>query len=109
VIPAGSDEGTKLSTLIDLGGGGASIANAELQMNVGDRLSLSMMPAGSSRINLMGEVLRVSKGGAVAHVKFDNMSESYRDRIVGLLFRPQKEKQRSGRSGNQSIGGRGEG
>jgi c-di-GMP-binding flagellar brake protein YcgR len=102
VTVAGSEKGKRFTTLIDLGGGGASIVNGEIQAQVGDRISLSMIPAGSSKINVLGEVLRVSKGGAVAHIRFDHMSESYRDRIVGLLFKPQKA--RLG-SGNGSQGG----
>jgi len=87
----GVQEPAVLTTLIDLGGGGASLATRDMQFDVGDRVSLSVLPSREDRINLIGEVLRVSKGGKIAHIRFDKMLESSRDRIMGLLFRPQRK------------------
>jgi c-di-GMP-binding flagellar brake protein YcgR len=88
---AGPDERTQLTTLIDLGGGGASIANRELNCEAGERVSLSLLAPKKERIDIAGLVLRVSRGGKIAHVRFDHILEADRDRIMNILFRPVKK------------------
>jgi c-di-GMP-binding flagellar brake protein YcgR len=88
---AGLAERTQLTTLIDLGGGGASIANRELQCEAGERVSLSLLPPAKERIDMVGVVLRVSRGGKIAHIRFDHILEADRDRIMNILFRPVKK------------------
>jgi c-di-GMP-binding flagellar brake protein YcgR len=87
---AGVQEQAVPTTIIDLGGGGASLANEDMRFNVGDRISLSVFPASQDKINVTGGVIRISKDGKVAHVEFDHMMESNRDRIMGFLFKPPK-------------------
>ncbi len=88
---AGLEEPTQLTTLIDLGGGGASIANRELNCEAGERVSLSLIAPKKERIDIAGVVLRVSRGGKIAHVQFDHILETDRDRIMNILFRPVKK------------------
>jgi c-di-GMP-binding flagellar brake protein YcgR len=76
--------------LFDLGGGGASLSNGVTHFSVGERISLSVVPAGHPRIDVIGKVIRVSKKDSIAHLRFDGISEADRDRIMGLLFKPKK-------------------
>jgi hypothetical protein len=91
VRKAGADEGAVHTSLVDLGGGGMSLLNRDAAFEAGDRVSVSLIPSHEDRIDVAGEVLRLSKGGKIAHIRFDSMLESSRDRIIGLLFRPQKK------------------
>jgi c-di-GMP-binding flagellar brake protein YcgR len=75
------------TTLIDLGGGGASIENPEQRFTVGDHVSLSFRYGEEDQIETTGEIVRTSRKGKVAHLRFDFLSESDRDRVIGLLFR----------------------
>jgi c-di-GMP-binding flagellar brake protein YcgR len=87
---AGVQERAMLTSLIDLGGGGASLANRDMGFKVGDRIRLSVLPSGQDKIEATGEVIRISKDGKVAHIEFEHMMDSNRDRIMGLLFKPLK-------------------
>ncbi|HTP57281.1 MAG TPA: PilZ domain-containing protein [Spirochaetia bacterium] len=77
------------STLLDLGGGGASLENPRRVMKEGDLLEMSFSP-GSDTLTLPARVLRVSPGRGVIHVKFESPSESQRNRIMGFLFHQSK-------------------
>jgi hypothetical protein len=88
---AESDEPSVLSTLIDLSGGGVSLVNRDLQFRAGDRISISLVASRTKRIYVAGNVLRISRGGKTIHVEFRDMLESSRDRIIRLLFKPEKK------------------
>lgn len=91
VKAASVDEPARLTILIDLGGGGASIAKGEMHLEVGERISLWVHSAEKEKIDVTATVLRLSRGNKIAHIKFDNILESDRDRIMNLLFRPKKK------------------
>jgi hypothetical protein len=82
----GSGEQPVLSTFQDLGGNGASLRNPAKRFRPGEALELTFLAAGE-RFTLVAEVLRVSKGGEVLHVRFAPMPETTRDRIIGSLFK----------------------
>jgi c-di-GMP-binding flagellar brake protein YcgR len=88
---AESDESSILTTLIDLSGGGASIMNRDMLFSSGDRISISLAASRTKRIYITGDVLRMSRGGKTIHVEFADMLESSRDRIIKLLFTPEKK------------------
>ena len=82
----GSEDKPVLSTFLDLGGNGASLRNPAKRFHPGEALELTFLAAGE-RFTLVAEVLRVSKGGEVLHVRFAPMRETTRDRIIGSLFK----------------------
>ncbi len=88
---AESEEHSVLSTLIDLSGGGASLVNRDMLFRAGDRISISLAASRTKRIYITGDVIRMSRGGKTIHVEFGNMLESSRDRIIRLLFMPEKK------------------
>jgi c-di-GMP-binding flagellar brake protein YcgR len=86
----GVGEETIDTTLFDLGGGGASLSNRDARFVVGDRVSLFVASSSLNRIQLTGEVIRVSKNSAIAHIRFSGISEPERDRIMGFVLKPQE-------------------
>ncbi len=74
------------SQLLDLGGEGASLLNPGRSLSAGDLVELSFR-VGSESFQLTAEVLRVSRDGQLAHVRFHGLREADRDRLLGTLFR----------------------
>lgn len=90
---AGTQEHYALTTLIDLGGGGASIANPDEQFVIRDKLSLTFFTPGRNRMSLAATVVRVSENGKTLHVSFGAMQESSRDHIIRFLLQKKGTKQ----------------
>lgn len=82
-----SSEKPKPTVLLDLGGGGASLRNPDSLLEKGDdvRIYLSRGPRDWLPIN--GEVVRLSRNGAVAHVRFGHLEDRQRDQIVRIVNR----------------------
>ncbi len=74
------------SQLLDLGGDGASLANPGRKLSAGDLPELTFRAGGES-FRLSAEVLRVSRGAQVLHVRFHGLRDVDRDRLLGVLFR----------------------
>jgi len=74
------------SQLLDLGGDGASLVNPQRKLSAGDLPELSFRVGGES-FRLTAEVLRLSRGGQVLHVRFHGLRDADRDRLLGILFR----------------------
>jgi hypothetical protein len=72
------------TTLLDLGGGGASLRNPWELMRKGDWLQMSFSP-GPGRLTVAAHIVRVSGNGTAIHVKFVSLSETARDRILAFL------------------------
>ncbi len=87
IKPKDSEERHVRSTLVDLGGGGASLINTEMNFRPSDGIDLFFSTSKESRIALSAEVIRVSGDGQTLHVAFGHMPESSRDRIIHYLFR----------------------
>jgi hypothetical protein len=85
VRPADSLEVPHASTLIDVSAGGASLQNPLQLLKKGDCLELSFSPETGKHV-LVARVVRVSKLGKVAHVKFEPLSETERKRIMTFVF-----------------------
>lgn len=83
---AGSHEHYALTTIKDLGGGGASITNPDKRFVLDDKLSLTFFTPGRKRINLSATVVRLSENGETLHLNFGAMPESNRDRIIRFLL-----------------------
>ncbi len=79
-------EPARVSQLLDLGGEGASLMNPGGGLSTGDLADLSFR-VGDESFRLTAEVLRVSRGGQVLHVRFHGLREADRDRLLGTLFR----------------------
>jgi len=79
------------SSLVDLGGGGASLENPGRMLKKGDFLEVSFSPE-KGKVTLAARVLRLSKNGKVINVEFVSVSEAERNRIMGFLF-AQSERQ----------------
>ncbi len=87
VVESETDKSGAMSTkTIDLGGGGASMINPGGVFSVGDDVRLSFTKDESLTAPLHGEIVRTSKGGRVAHVRFGHMSASVRDRIIRMVY-----------------------
>lgn len=82
----GASPPATLSRLLDLGGEGASLRNPGGAFVPGDELQLKFQ-LGSQPFELRAEVLRVSRGGQVLHVRFLFMRDASRDRILRALLR----------------------
>jgi hypothetical protein len=74
------------SQLLDLGGDGASLVNPQKKLSAGDLPELAFRVGGES-FRLTAEVLRLSRGGQVLHVRFPGLRDADRDRLLGILFR----------------------
>ena len=72
---------------MDLGGGGASLINPEMNFRPKDGIDLLFSTSNESHIALTAEVIRVSADGQTLHVAFGHMPESNRDRIFNYLFK----------------------
>lgn len=76
-----------VSTFHDVGGGGASVANPEHFLKNGDEVELQFKPD-QELIKLTAEVVRLSDGGKVAHLNYEHIRESLRDKIYHAIFKP---------------------
>jgi len=81
-----SEEPVKKSTLLDLGGGGASLKNVEKAFKPGDELELTFYTSGRQQVTLTGKVIQLSEGGKTLHLEFENIPESIRDTIISYIF-----------------------
>ena len=88
VKKVGAKQPPVLTTLIDLGGGGASVARGGMYLEAGDRIKLRLYSTVKEKIGVSATVLRLSKGNTIAHIRFDSIRESDRDRIMNMLFHP---------------------
>ncbi len=88
---AGSEEKPAQYRFLDLGGGGASITNAELRFRPGDDIEITFTPGTEGPIELIGEIVRLSEAGKVMHVVFGPLREAMRDRIIGYILNAGKK------------------
>lgn len=86
VRPAHSDRKPALSRFVDVGGGGASIANTG-ELERGDEIELTFHRDSDKALHVPGHVVRLSHRGKIAHIQFDELSPHDRDRIIGLVQR----------------------
>jgi c-di-GMP-binding flagellar brake protein YcgR len=82
-----SQERPIASTIIDLGGGGASLLNPDSRYKVGDSIYLTFFLTHDSKFELTARVVRSSNNAKYIHVEFLSIPEESRDRIIGLLYR----------------------
>lgn len=82
-----SQERPVASTIIDLGGGGASLLNPDSRYKVGDSIYLTFFLTHDSKFELTVRVVRSSNKDKYMHVEFLSIPEESRDRIIGLLYR----------------------
>lgn len=82
-------EGQSYSTeLIDLSGGGASCRNPDRRLREGDDIVLYLTRGRDDWMPVPGEVVRLSRGGTTAHIRFGHIDESTRDRIIRIVQAP---------------------
>ncbi len=86
VTLAGSEEKPARYSFVDLGGGGASITNPDLRFRPGDDIEIKFAPSSEERIELIGEIIRLSDAGHVMHMAFGPIREAMRDRIIGFIL-----------------------
>ena len=87
---ANKDEAAVRTVLEDLGGGGASMRNpADLPLRAGDRVELRILRKDKERLQVVGEVVRVSRNNDIAHIRFTSIREPVRDKIFQAIFAPQ--------------------
>jgi preprotein translocase subunit YajC len=83
---ASSREQHIATSLVELGGNGGSFLNPEGRYKEGDRIDLSFYPSHHNSVHVTAQVRRISSQGKIAHIQFENISDSDRDHILGLLF-----------------------
>jgi hypothetical protein len=76
-----------LSTFHDIGGGGASVSNAEGKLKNGDEVELRFRPD-NELLTLTARVVRVSDAGRTAHLNYEHIREPLRDKIYRAIFKP---------------------
>jgi len=74
------------SVLVELSRGGASLQNPDRIFRVDQQVELSFAPHGE-KFHLLGQVVRVSKGGQMIHMEFQALAEADRERIGRLSVR----------------------
>jgi hypothetical protein len=75
-----------VSTMIyDISGGGASIDNRNIGLNPHDDIKLSFPNNKILTLRLNAEVIRTSRNGKTAHIKFNHLKYSTQDRIIRLI------------------------
>ncbi len=85
-----TDEPAVETVIEDLGGGGASMRNPpELPLDAGDRVELRFAGKDKERLQVVGEVVRTSRNGGIAHLRFTSIREPVRDKIFQAIFTPQ--------------------
>jgi predicted signal transduction protein with EAL and GGDEF domain len=87
IMRHGTTEMPLSSTILDLSGSGARVNNPEGSLQRGDRLVISFF-FDNERFTLPATVVQLSKSARAAHLRFDSLSESRRDRIIRGLFAP---------------------
>jgi c-di-GMP-binding flagellar brake protein YcgR len=75
------------STLLDIGGGGASFERAGIDVEVGDDVQLIMYLEEDLVISVQARVVRLSRNGEVGHVAFHDLRPGEQDRIVRYVLR----------------------
>lgn len=73
------------AVLLDLSGGGASLQNPNRTFRIDQQVELSFGPQGE-KFHVLGQVVRVSRGGQIIHVEFQALEEADRERIVRSVF-----------------------
>ena len=73
------------SVLIDVSAGGASLQNPQGLLRKGEILEMSFSPESAEHV-IAGRVVRVSKLGKVAHLKFEPLSETERTRMMTFIL-----------------------
>ncbi len=81
-----SETGFVKTLLQDLGGGGARMVNPHNIFDKGDRVELALEPETRDWVRVDAEVVRLGKDGTIS-VRFENLRETSRDRILKSLFR----------------------
>ena len=81
------DEEPVPTTLIDLGGGGARVANPSENFKEGDEVLLIMELEDEGEVQAPGKVVSLSKDKRDLHIQFDSIKDSTRDRIIGYILR----------------------
>jgi hypothetical protein len=71
--------------LMELSGGGASLENPQRSFRVDQQVGLFFAPHGE-KFHILGQVVRVSKGGRMIHVEFQALEEAERKRIFRSVF-----------------------
>lgn len=70
------------TTLLDLGGGGASAYNKNDYYNKGDQVILYFSVPDYGEMQISGRVVRTSRKGEVIHIEFAPLKEQMRDKII---------------------------
>ncbi len=91
IKPANAAASPLPSSILDLGGGGASVLNVRGMFREGDLLEISFSPA-VGNFSLTARVRRVSWKGKVLNVQFESVSEAERNRIMSFLFAQSQRK-----------------
>jgi hypothetical protein len=75
------------STLLDVGGGGASFELLGLDAEVGDEVQLIMYLEEELVISVQARIVRLSRNGRVGHAAFHELRPGEQDRIVRYALR----------------------
>ncbi|RPJ08185.1 MAG: PilZ domain-containing protein [Spirochaetaceae bacterium] len=87
----GADMPVLKSEILDLSAGGMSVKNPSLSFTRGDDCKISFAPDTKLEFDLYGEIIRVSKGGNILHIRFGHFPEAMEDEIIRFLNKKREE------------------
>ncbi|MBN2553367.1 MAG: PilZ domain-containing protein, partial [Spirochaetales bacterium] len=81
-----SSEPAVRTYILELGGGGLTLFNPYKVFHPGDGLGMIFTLPDSGDLRVQGRVRRTDRGGSLAHVEFESIKESVRDKILGFVL-----------------------
>lgn len=86
-VHKGDEDGIQRVRLIDIGGGGAGVENPRGYLKEGDEVRVTLDLPKSGELPVNARVMRTSKEDAVAHLRFEDILEGTRDKIISFVLR----------------------
>jgi hypothetical protein len=80
------DEKPVATTLVDLGGGGARVANPSKKFKEGDDVLLFLDLEDEGKVQAPGRIVKISEENKDLHIQFHSIKDSTRDKIIGFIL-----------------------
>jgi len=75
------------TTIIDLGGGGATVLNRDNRFKSGEEVFLYFKIPGQGELRVQGKIVRATAENAQLHVRFEHLKEREREKIISYIFK----------------------
>jgi competence protein ComGC len=80
------EEEPRDTSLVDLGGGGARAFNPEKKFSEGDEIYMLLTVRDGEELQVPARVLQTSENGKYIHLRFEDIRETDRDKIIGYVL-----------------------